>query len=163
MKKITFIFAILCSISALHAEAQHGVIYVKPGATGTGASWSDALGNIQEAITTAKADPAARKDVWVAAGEFEISTAISLLDSVNVYGSFAGTESAVSERAKVAAGKAWEFSNPTTLKGNNSRLIQVAAALDIPTVSASVALLSYAYTEQRLEDPQNQNRPTDQL
>ena len=104
MKKITFIFPLQCSLSALHAEAQHGVIYVKPGATGTGASWSDALGNIQDAITAAKADPAARKDVWVASGEFEISTAISLLDSVNVYGSFAGTESAVSERAKVAGG-----------------------------------------------------------
>lgn len=133
MKKITFIFAILCSVSGLFAESQHGVVYVKPGATGTGASWNDALGNIQEAITAAKADPAARKDVWVATGEFEITSAISLLDSINVYGSFAGTESAVSERAKVAGGKAWEFANPTTLKGNNSRLIQVAAALDIPT------------------------------
>lgn len=134
MKKITFIFALLCSISALYAEAQHGVIYVKPGATGTGASWSDALGNIQEALTAAKTDPAARKDVWVAAGEFEITTVISLLDSVNVYGSFAGTENAVSERAKVAGGKAWEFSNPTILKGNGARLVQAGGHFDMETV-----------------------------
>ena len=134
MKKITFIFAILCSISGLFAESQHGVVYVKPGATGTGASWNDALGNIQEAITAAKADPAARKDVWVATGEFEITSAISLLDSINVYGSFAGTESAVSERAKVAGGKAWEFSNPTILKGNGARLVQAGGHFDMETV-----------------------------
>ncbi len=132
MKKIILSLAIITSMSVF-AEPQNGVIYVKPGATGTGVSWSNALGNIQDAITAAKADPAARKDVWVAKGEFEITTAISLQDSVNLYGSFAGTETSVSERAKVTNGKAWEFSNPTILKANNSRLIQVAAALDIPT------------------------------
>lgn len=133
MKKIILSLALIASMSVF-AEPQHGVIYVKPGATGTGASWSDALGNIQEALSAAKTDPAARKDVWVAGGEFEITTVISLQDSVNVYGSFAGTETSVSERAKVAGGKAWEFSNPTILKGNGSRLVQAGGHFDMETV-----------------------------
>lgn len=134
MKKLTLLFALVCSLQLL-AEPQNGVIYVKPSATGTGASWADALGDIQTAINLAKSEnPAARKDVWVAAGDYTITTCISLLDSVNVYGSFAGTETAVSERAKVTNGKAWEFVNPTTLTGNGARLMQVASAFDIETV-----------------------------
>lgn len=134
MKKLTLLFAIVCSLQ-LFAEPQNGVVYVKPAATGTGASWTDALGDIQTAINLAKSEnPAARKDVWVAAGEYTITTCISLLDSVNVYGSFAGTETAVAERAKVANGKAWEFVNPTTLTGNGARLMQSGGHLDKETI-----------------------------
>ncbi len=133
MKKILLSLALITSMSVF-AEPQNGVIYVKPGATGTGASWNDALGNIQEALTAAKINSAARKDVWVAAGEFEITTVVSLQDSVNVYGSFAGTESAVSERAKVAGGKAWEFANPTILKGKGARLMQAGGHFDMETI-----------------------------
>ena len=134
MKKLTLLFALICSLQ-LFAEPQNGVIYVKPGAAGTGASWTDALGDIQTAINLAKSEnPAARKDVWVAAGEYTISTSISLLDSVNVYGSFAGTETAVAERAKVANGKAWEFINPTILIGSGARLMQSGGHLDKETI-----------------------------
>ena len=134
MKKLTLLFALICSLQ-LFAEPQNGVIYVKPGAAGTGASWTDALGDIQTAINLAKSEnPAARKDVWVAAGEYTISTSISLLDSVNVYGSFAGTETAVVERAKVANSKAWEFINPTMLIGSGARLMQSGGHLDKETI-----------------------------
>jgi len=134
MKKLTLLFALICSLH-LFAEPQNGVIYVKPAATGTGASWSDALGDIQAAINLAKTEnPAARKDVWVAAGEFVITTVISLQDSVSVYGSFAGTETTVAERAKVANGKAWEFVNPTILTGSSSRLMQSGGHLDKATI-----------------------------
>lgn len=134
MKKLTLFFAILISLQ-LFAEPQHGVIYVVPNGAGTGASWSDALGNIQEAITLARTqDPLARKDVWVAGGEYEITTAINIMDSVNVYGSFAGTETAVSERARPENAKPWQFSNPTILRGNGSRLMQAGGHLDMETV-----------------------------
>lgn len=134
MKKLTLLFTILISLH-LFAEPQHGVVYVVPNGTGTGASWSDALGNIQEAITLVRSqNPAARKDVWVAAGEFEISTAINITDSVNVYGSFAGTEAAVSERTRPVNARLWEFLNPTILKGNGARLMQSAGNLDMETV-----------------------------
>ena len=133
MKKITLLFAIICSLS-LFAEQKNGIVYVKAGATGTGASWTDALGDIQSAIALAKTDNLLRKDVWVAAGDYTITTCISLADSVNVYGSFAGTETAVSQRGKVAGGNAWEFTTPTTLHGSGARLIQVSSALDMATV-----------------------------
>lgn len=134
MKKLILSLAILFSMQ-LFAEPQHGVIYVVPNGTGIGASWSDALGNIQEAINLAKSQhPEKRKDVWVAAGEYEIDTPIGVIDSVNVYGSFAGTESAVSERARPEHAKAWEFSNPTILKGKDSRLMHSGGHLDVETI-----------------------------
>lgn len=134
MKKLTLLFVLVCSMH-LFAEPQNGVVYVKPAATGTGASWADALGDIQTAINLAKTEnPAARKDVWVAAGEYTIATCISLQDSVNVYGSFAGTETAVAERAKVTDGKAWEFVNPTVLTGSGARLMQSGGHLDKETI-----------------------------
>lgn len=134
MKKLTLLFAILFSLH-LVAEPQHGVVYVVPNGTGTGASWSDALGSIQEAITLARTQNSAeRKDVWVAAGEYEITSAINLIDSVNVYGSFVGTETAVLQRVRPENAKLWEFSNPTILKGNGSRLMQAGGHFDMETV-----------------------------
>jgi hypothetical protein len=134
MKKLTLFFAMLIALQLI-AEPQHGVIYVVPNGTGTGASWTDALGNIQEAISLARSqEPTARKDVWVAGGEYEITVAINIIDSVNVYGSFAGTETAVAERARPENAKPWEFVNPTVLTGNGSRLMQATGHLDMETV-----------------------------
>lgn len=133
MKKLTLFLVILFS-TTLFAEPQNGVIYVKSGASGTGESWADAMGDIQSAISLARFTSEARKDVWVAAGEYTISTAINIMDSVNVYGSFAGTESSVASRAKVANGQAWEFVNPTTLKGSGARLFQSGGNLDMETI-----------------------------
>lgn len=127
MKKLTLLIAVIFSLH-LVAEPQHGVIYVVPNGTGTGASWTDALGSIQDAIVLAKSDDMKRKDVWVKAGTYTVTTCISLADSVNVYGGFAGTETDVAQRAKVTGGRAWDFVNPTILDGNNAqRLIQVSS------------------------------------
>ncbi len=139
MKKLILLLTILLSVSAF-AEEKNGIIYVKAGGTGTGTSWTDAIGDIQTAINTAKAEDKARKDVWIAAGEYMVSTCIVLADSVNVYGSFAGTESAVSERTKKADGEPWEFENPTILKGDNSRLIEMKANFDMPTIVDGLVL-----------------------
>lgn len=116
-KKLLFLlFAIACSFTA-NADSKNGIIYVKQGATGTGTSWSDALGDIQAAVTEANKVTSTPKDVWVAAGEYPITTTIVLANSVNIYGSFIGTESNIDERAKAATGKAWDYSNATILKG----------------------------------------------
>lgn len=134
MKKLLLLLSILFSIH-LMAEPQHGVVYVVPNGTGSGSSWTDAMGSIHDAINLARTqNPAARKDVWVAAGEYEITTAISIVDSVNVYGSFAGTETAVSERPRPAGARAWVFTNPTILRGNGARLMQAGGHLDMETV-----------------------------
>ena len=133
MKKLLISLAVLLSMTAM-AEQKNGIVYVKPGGIGAGTSWSDALGDIQTAINTARADKAARKDVWVAAGNYTISTAIAMSDSISLYGSFAGTETDVDQRTKSISGKPWEFTNPTTLTGSNSRLIETASNFDMATI-----------------------------
>ncbi len=134
MKKLILFFAILFSLQAF-AEQQNGVVYVVPNGTGTGASWGDALGDIQTAINLARSEnPAARKDVWVKAGEYEVAVAINVIDSVNVYGSFQGTETMVSQRPKSANAKAWEFSSPTILKGKGERIMHATGHMDMETV-----------------------------
>jgi len=134
MKKLVLLLVLGISMYTF-AESKNGVVYVKPGATGTGASWGDALGDIQAAITLARTENSqARKDVWVAGGEFTITTAIALNDSVNVYGSFAGTETAVAQRARIENGNPWEFASPTVLKGNGARLVQAGGHMDMETI-----------------------------
>ncbi|MDR1809747.1 MAG: right-handed parallel beta-helix repeat-containing protein, partial [Prevotella sp.] len=85
------------------------------------------------AIVKAKEDDSKRKDVWVAAGTYVLSTPVSMQDSIDVYGGFAGIETAPEQRAKVANGKAWEFANPSILKGNESMLVNFVANYDVPT------------------------------
>lgn len=134
MKKLVLLLALGIAMISF-AESHNGVVYVKPGANGTGASWGDALGDIQAAITLARTEnPQARKDVWVAGGEFTITTAISINDSVNVYGSFAGTESSVAQRSRIEGGNPWDFSTPTVLKGSGARLVQAGGHLDRETI-----------------------------
>ena len=81
-------------------------VYVKEAASGTGASWSDAMGNLQEAINLA-AQSAIDNDqitqVWVAKGTYypsekeystdERSAAFVMKNSVEIYGGFASTGS----------------------------------------------------------------------
>jgi len=132
MKRITLMLAIICSLG-LFAEQKNGIVYVQAGATGSGTSWSDALGDIQAAITLAKSTSTARKDVWVAAGNYSISTAILMADSVNVYGGFAGTETDLTQRVKISGGNAWDFVNATILTGNGNRLVETSQNFDMVT------------------------------
>lgn len=133
MKKITLLLAIVCSLG-LFAEQKNGIVFVKAGATGTGVSWSDALGDIQSAILLAKIDNLNRKDVWVGSGNYAIQTVLVMADSVNVYGGFAGTETDLAERAKVAGGKPWEFVNVSVLTaGDTCRVVETSQNFDIPT------------------------------
>lgn len=118
MKK--FILSIGLLLGAMSLSA--GVVYVAPNAVGdsTGSSWDNAMENIQMAINKAKQDPTGTTDVWVKAGTYNIPATIALKDSVNVYGSFAGTETSVDERAMVEGGKPWEFANPTIINGGKT-------------------------------------------
>jgi len=98
------------------------VRYVKPTATGSGdgSSWADASNNLQAMINAS----AAGDEVWVAAGTYKPSAypsgcigcsdarfySFHLKNGVKLYGSFSGSETAVSQR-NIAA-------NPTTLSGD---------------------------------------------
>lgn len=76
-------------------------IYVSAHASGVnnGSSWSDAYTNLQTALTAA----GAQDEIWVAAGTYtpdpsDRSQSFQLKANVKLYGGFAGTESAVSDR-----------------------------------------------------------------
>jgi Right handed beta helix region len=106
MKKLLSLFIVLCSLTA---QAQT-IRYVKPTAagTGTGASWANASGNLQTVINAS----AAGDEVWVAAGTYKPAGyptgatgtinikdyAFFVRDGVKLYGSFAGTETAITQR-----------------------------------------------------------------
>lgn len=89
--------------------ASGGVIYVKPGAIGTGQSWDCATGDLQAAINGAVSG----NQLWVAGGTYipnrrfdatgtlspgDRNNAFALKNDVKVYGGFAGTETALSNR-----------------------------------------------------------------
>lgn len=139
MKKFTLFLAILCSLS-LFAEQKNGIVYVKAGATGTGASWSDALGDIQAAINLAKTENLNRKDVWVGAGEYTITTCLMMADSVNVYGGFNGTETDLNQRTQIVGGKPWQFQNATILTGSGCRLVESSQNFDMETTFGGFTL-----------------------
>ena len=77
------------------------IIYVKAGATGSGSSWDDALGEINQAVSMASMT-GLNHQVWVAKGTYlgdtSLTSAISLSAGVSLYGGFAGTESSLEER-----------------------------------------------------------------
>ena len=77
------------------------IIYVKAGSEGSGLSWDDALGEINQAVTLASTT-GNRHDIWVAKGSYlgdtSLVSAISLSAGVSLYGGFAGTESSLDER-----------------------------------------------------------------
>ena len=91
------------------------VIYVKKGASGNGASWECALGDLQAAINGAT--PA--QQIWVAAGEYQPAPGqyFAMKEGVKIYGGFANSGSpAFTDRN-------WSL-NTTVLKGNGSHVIR---------------------------------------
>lgn len=64
---------LLCFVS-LTTSAQYR-LYVKKGATGTGNSWEDALGEFSQAISKANTYNSQVREIWVAEGTYHQSTA----------------------------------------------------------------------------------------
>ena len=134
MKKITLIIALLCSISAFS-----GTRYLVELGTGGAASWHSAganeanvnlnsLGVTLNAWVTDRnlAAPtlgggvsfAANDEIWIAGGIYTVSGVISLKADLSIYGSFAGTETAASQRLKNST-TAWDFTSQTVIDGNS--------------------------------------------
>ncbi|MCE1155894.1 MAG: right-handed parallel beta-helix repeat-containing protein, partial [Bacteroidales bacterium] len=105
-------------------------VYVVPGGTGDGSSWSNALGDIQSAVNAAQvlfSTSSEAQDVWVKAGTYSTAAAPVLMkEGVNLYGGFAGTETELSQRARGT--DPWDFTHVTILDGGAAkRCIEVAA------------------------------------
>ena len=95
--------------------------YVIQDGTGTGTSWDDAMGDIQDAINSLA-------DVWVAEGTYVVTKRISstgsptsllMKDGISVYGSFAGGEETRAQRIAESVNlKPWGWKHETILKAN---------------------------------------------
>ncbi len=126
----------------------NGVLYVKKGSNGTGASWTSPIAELGDALITAKNLNAATtgrvKQIWVAGGIYKPmyspadnnfgnfdarNNAFLLVKDVQVYGGFAGTETALAQRdLNIVA-------NKSTLSGDFN---------DDDIISGSGATLSFA-------------------
>ena len=114
-------------------------LYVKPAAKGgndgnDGLSWDNALASPQTAIDRLARDKGRKGEVWVAAGVYSPThymvsdsegnraqtapLAFQMRDGISVFGGFAGTETAIDERKLGTSGKAWDFVNRTTFRGD---------------------------------------------
>lgn len=120
-------FLVLLLIGLLHAGQAQNIRYVKAGATGGGASWSNASGDIQLMINQLTALPGGGQ-VWIAGGTYSplhlpsgdaISDhrdrAFSLKKDVKLYGGFVGTEQALNQRDTLSM---FSAGRQTVLSGN---------------------------------------------
>lgn len=109
--------------------SEAAILYVVAGQDGEGAAWDNAVGDLHLAMqlaagyndTVSLGQPKAQ--IWIAGGEYQLTKDLILADGVNIYGGFAGTETAIAERAK--GEQAWEYTNATLLKGNEGRTFVV--------------------------------------
>ncbi len=94
MKHLTTLFLLLF----FSPQVNSAIIYVKPGGTGNGVSWSQAYGNLNIALQNAQAGD----EIWVAQGTYKPGTttgaSFKFKNGVKMYGGFAGTETLLSQR-----------------------------------------------------------------
>jgi hypothetical protein len=82
------------------AQRERRILHVKSGAGGSGANWSDALGDLQAALRLARPDD----EIWVAAGIYrptkgeDRQATFAIPDSVRLFGGFAGIETSLNQR-----------------------------------------------------------------
>lgn len=111
--KPTLLITLLAIIFS-QAEAQN--LFVRMGATGNGTSWTDASGDLAGILKNA----APGTQIWVAKGTYQPTSntnrniSFQILDGVQLYGGFAGTETSLEERDITA--------NPTILSGEIGQL-----------------------------------------
>jgi hypothetical protein len=113
-----------------------GVKYVRSGATSSGVSWDCADGDLQTAINTSLSG----QQIWVAGGTLQPrgGTSFQMKEGVQIFGGFAGTETAFSQRdLSVSA-------NETILDGNGRSVVinnalSEAAILDGFTITGSTS------------------------
>lgn len=84
---------------ALCVQIEANNIYVSQNATGSGSSWSDALGSLTEALSLAKEGD----QIWVSKGTYtpsdsDRSKSFVIPNGVKVYGGFVGNEISLSQR-----------------------------------------------------------------
>lgn len=143
MKKTVHTWAITLKISALlifltTAAQSQTIRYVTATGTGNGSSWATASGDIQAMINAS--DPG--DQIWVATGTYKPNRKTDALETVSpndrnnsfvlkngikLYGSFAGTETALAERVLPTGGNytsvlSGDFNNDDVVTGSGATL-----------------------------------------
>lgn len=111
-----------------------GVWFVRAGATGSGASWACASGDLQKAIYSASSG----EQLWVAGGTYipQLNGSLVMKEGVKIYGGFAGTETSLADRdLSLTANKSTLNSNADIVVSNSN--LTSASILDGFTVSGS--------------------------
>lgn len=115
-KPLSFVIAFLIGfVSTLNAQTitpTAGIVYVKKGSTGSGSSWTDAAGELADALKFASISNGGVSQIWVAGGVYKPLYLINnpssyqavayrnflMVHDLKVYGGFAGNETTLAER-----------------------------------------------------------------
>jgi len=131
--KTTLLFVLFVLLSYFgfgQGPDANGTLYVKKGETGNGNSWTNAMGELADALLLTKSlnetSPGIVKQIWVAGGTYQPlysaedgnfgnpdgrNNTFLLVDNVELYGGFEGTETSLGQRKSPA-------DNESTLTGN---------------------------------------------
>jgi hypothetical protein len=128
---LALMVAVALSFSASICQAS--ILYVDGSiaASGAGTSWATAKKTIQETVTAA----AQYDQVWVKAGTYALASTITLNKPLFLFGGFAGTETALSQRNLKT--------NVTTVDGQNARQC-ISITSDYVTVDGFSITRGYA-------------------
>src|SRR5690606_6576705 len=126
--------------SSLVTPDENGRLYVKQGSSGTGNAWDNAIGELADALQTAKnlnaVTPGTVTEIWVARGTYypmytisgattpERERTFQMQNGVAIYGGFAdnltGTSGSVATRTDIHGVNATTLSGDLGILGNNS-------------------------------------------
>lgn len=152
---IPFIFSILSTFS--QTPDANGRLYVKKGSSGTGDSWSNAIGELSTALYYAHNLGSVVKEVWVAGGNYAPGYssdwtntdahyfAFRLLANLNIYGGFAGNETSLAARDLTIT------ANASVLNGNINGTYAYHVVVGIGNLGAPV-LDGFTITNGKAED-----------
>lgn len=120
MKRFVFLFFITFVTLIGHAK----VVYVKSGGTGTtGASWTEAVGSIADAMKNTQSGDV----IYVAAGTYTQPWG-TLKAGVSLFGGFEGTELSDADRQR-ASDIPYEFSYETVITVTDAQVVNATASL----------------------------------
>ncbi len=94
---------IVAALAAFAASAAPKIVYVAPGGTGDGTSWTDAMGDVSNAYASAAAFADGgfdRGEVWIKSGRYLVRKPIEMQTGVAVRGGFLGTEASASSATR---------------------------------------------------------------